>query len=410
MPPSVSAAGSSASDAAAPDPPLDVGARAPARASTADGQDGAEAAHPRPTVTVPLGGAEPGPVDLAALGGWPGVLGPLMAGHDLGAHQTRAAMAEILAGAATPAQLAGFVVALRMKGETIEELTGLLGAMMSAAELVPLDDGLRDRAVDLVGTGGDRSHSINVSTLASLVVAGAGVAVCKHGNRAASSSCGAADLLEALGVRLELTPAEVARCVSEAGLAFCFAPRFHPALRHAGPPRRELGVPTAFNVLGPMANPARVRRYVVGVADPAMAERMVGVLRAAGALDALVVHGDDGLDELTTTTTSTMWRWDGASIRRSTVDPGALGLAPASPEALRGGDPSVNRRFAEAVLAGEPGAHRDIVCLNAAAGLLVAGVVEDLVAGLTRACESIDSGAAAVALDRLVAVSHESTP
>lgn len=407
MPPSVSAAGSSASDAAAPDPPLDQGRPVPGAPAACDG---APPAHPLRAVTV-VGAAEPGPpVDLAGLGGWPGVLGPLMAGQDLPARHTRAAMAEILEGAATPAQLAGFVVALRMKGETVEELSGLLGAMMAAAELVPLDDGVRDRAVDLVGTGGDRSHSINVSTLASLVVAGAGVPVCKHGNRAASSSCGAADLLEALGVRLELTPAQVARCVDEAGMAFCFAPRFHPALRHAGPPRRELGVPTAFNVLGPMANPARVRRAVVGVADPAVAERMVGVLRAAGALDALVVHGDDGLDELTTTTTSTVWRWDGASVRRSTVDPAALGLAPASPDALRGGDPSVNRRYAEAVLAGEPGAHRDIVCLNAAAGLLVAGVVEDLAGGLTCAREAIDSGAAAAALERLVTASHASAP
>jgi len=332
-----------------------------------------------------------------------------MAGRDLPAAVTRAAMAEILEGAATPAQLAGFVVALRMKGETVEELNGLLDAMLAVAELVPLSDDVRDRAVDLVGTGGDRSHSINVSTLASLVVAGAGVPVCKHGNRAASSSCGAADLLEALGVRLELTPAEVARCVEDAGIAFCFAPRFHPALRHAGPSRRELGVPTAFNILGPMANPARVRRYVVGIADPTVAEKMLGVLHHAGAEQAMVVHGNDGLDELTTTTTSTVWRLEGDRVVTETVDPAALGLAPAVASDLRGGDPSVNRGFAEAVLAGARGPHRDIVCLNAAAGLVVAGLAPDLPGGLEMAAESLDAGGAAAALERLV-VASQSAP
>src|SRR5262245_14224292 len=193
---------------------------------------------------------------LGEMGGWPAVLAPLVAGRDLPGDATRAAMVEILEGAATPAQLAGFVVALRMKGETVEELTGLLDAMIEAATLVPVGEPQHGRLVDIVGTGGDRSHSINVSTLASFVVAGAGVPVCKHGNRAASSACGAADLLEALGVTIELGPDDIVRCLDRAGLAFCFAPRFHPALRHAGPPRRELGVPTAFNILGPMANPA----------------------------------------------------------------------------------------------------------------------------------------------------------
>jgi anthranilate phosphoribosyltransferase len=350
--------------------------------------------------------APPPPPDLTSLGGWPTVLAPLMASHDLPATHTRAAMAEILEGAATPAQLAGFVVALRMKGETVEELGGLLEAMLAAADLVPLSEELRAAAVDLVGTGGDRSHSINVSTLASLVVAGAGVPVCKHGNRAASSSCGAADLLEALGVRLDLSPIEVAGCLAEAGVAFCFAPRFHPALRHAGPPRRELGVPTAFNILGPMANPARVRRYVVGVADPAVADKMLGVLRAAGATHAMVVHGDDGLDELTTTTTSTVWRWDGERVDRSTVDPTALGLPVAHADDLRGGLPSVNRDHALAVLGGAAGPHRDIVSLNAAAGLLVGGAVDDLATGLELARAVLDDGRAAAALDRLVAASN----
>jgi anthranilate phosphoribosyltransferase len=342
---------------------------------------------------------------LADLGGWPAVLGPLVAGHDLPAESTRAAMAEILDGAATPAQLAGFVVALRMKGETVEELTGLLDAMLGAATLVPVDAVLQGRLVDIVGTGGDRSHSINVSTLASFVVAGAGVPVCKHGNRAASSACGAADLLEALGVTIELTPDDVVRCLEKAGLAFCFAPRFHPALRHAGPPRRELGVPTAFNVLGPMANPARVRRLVVGLADPALADRMLGVLQRHGAERVLIVHGDDGLDELTTTTTSVVWELDGDTARTWRLDPGELGLRRATPADLVGGDPATNAGCARAVLAGEPGPHRDVVVLNAAAGLVVGGAVDSLAAGIEVAGSVLDDGRAAAALDALVAAS-----
>lgn len=343
---------------------------------------------------------------LADYGGWPGVLGPLVAGQDLSPDQARAALAEILEGAATPAQLAGFVVALRMKGESVDELTGLLAAMLDAAELVPLAAETRDRAVDVVGTGGDRSHTINVSTLASLVVAGAGVPVCKHGNRAASSSCGSADLLEALGVNLELTPEGVAECLDAAGMAFCFAPRFHPALRHAGPPRRELGIPTAFNMLGPMANPGRVRRLVMGVADPAVAERMLGVLRNHGASHVLVVHGDDGLDELTTTTTSTMWELHDDGLQRTTVDPAALGLAPATPEQLRGGDAATNARLARAVLAGERGPHREVVLLNAAAGLLVGGAVDAMAAGVALAAAVLDDGRAAAVLERLVGASQ----
>jgi anthranilate phosphoribosyltransferase len=315
-------------------------------------------------------------------------------------------MTEILEGAATPAQLAGFVVALRMKGETVEELSGLLDAMLAAAALVEVDDATRDRLVDIVGTGGDRSHTINVSTLASFVVAGAGVPMCKHGNRAASSACGAADLLEALGVNLELGPEDVARCIATAGMAFCFAPRFHPALRHAGPPRRELGVPTAFNILGPMANPAQVRRLVVGLADPSLAERMLGVLHQRGARRVMIVHGDDGLDELTTTTSSTVWELDGDATRTWTIDPQALGLAPARPEQLVGGDAATNAGLTRAVLAGERGSHRDVVVLNAAAGLLVGGAVGSMDDGVAMAGAVLDDGRAAAALDRLVAASQ----
>ncbi|MBI2708755.1 MAG: anthranilate phosphoribosyltransferase [Actinobacteria bacterium] len=314
-----------------------------------------------------------------------------------------AAMTEILEGAATPAQIAAFIVALRMKGETVEELSGLLDAMLDAATPVTLHD--PGGVMDVVGTGGDRHHSINVSTLAALVVAGAGGRVCKHGNRAASSACGSADLLEALGVVIDLGPEGVARCVERAGIGFCFAPRYHSSMRHAGPTRRELGVPTVFNFLGPLANPARVRRYLVGVSDPAMAERMASVLAGAGAERAWVVRGGDGLDEITTTTTSNVVEVVDGTVRTLTVDPVAHGIGPATLDDLRGGDPATNATLARRVLAGEPGCHRDVVVLNAAAALVVAGMVDDIEAGLSAARRSVDEGAAAAALDRLV---HES--
>jgi anthranilate phosphoribosyltransferase len=341
-------------------------------------------------------------MNLDELGGWPAVLGALTARRDLPADQARAAMAEILDGAATPAQIAGFIVALRMKGETVEELSGLVDAMLAAAERVELTG---PPAVDIVGTGGDRAHTINVSTLAALTVAGAGGRVCKHGNRAASSSTGAADLLEALGVRIDCGPAEVAACVEQAGIGFCFAPRFHPAMRHAGPTRRELGVPTVFNFLGPLANPAGVERLMIGVADPSMAERMVGVLAARGAERAMVVHGGDGLDELTISTTSQVVELRDGAVTTYTIDPTDFGLALAPRETLRGGDPQTNARLGRAVLAGEPGPQRDVVCLNAGAGLVVAGLAADLKEGVEAARASIDGGGAAAALDRLVGVS-----
>jgi len=336
------------------------------------------------------------------------VLGVLSQGQDLPADQAQAAMAQILAGAASDAQIAGFIVALRMKGETVEELRGLVDAMLATADRVSLDvDG---PVVDIVGTGGDRAHTINVSTLAALVVAGAGGYVCKHGNRAASSQTGAADLLEALGVRIDCGPEEVARCVAEAGIGFCFAPRFHSAMRHAGPTRRELGIPTAFNLLGPLANPAGVKRYMIGVADAAMAERMAGVLAARGCERAILVHGDDGLDELTVSTTSTVVELHEGTIRRWQVDPAALGIPRAPLGELVGGDPATNATLAKRVLAGEPGAHHDIVSLNAAAGLMAAGLVDDLPEGLEVARASIDDGDAAAALDRLIGLSNAPAP
>lgn len=339
-----------------------------------------------------------------AFEGWPSVLADLTAGRDLPAERARDAMAEVLEGAATSAQIAAFIVALRMKGETVDELSGMLDAMLAAAERVELPPEVD--VVDIVGTGGDRAHTINVSTLAALVVAGAGGRVCKHGNRAASSSTGSADVLEALGVRIDCGPEEVARCVTEAGIGFCFAPRYHAALRHAGPTRRELGIGTAFNILGPLANPAGARRLMIGVADASMAERMAGVLAARGATRALVVHGDDGLDELTTSTTSRVVELHEGELRTWTVDPAALGLEPHPREAVVGGDPATNAALARRVLEGERGPHRDIVTLNAAAGALTAGLVDDLAAGLELARSTIDSGAAAAALDRLVACSN----
>ncbi len=341
---------------------------------------------------------------FAAHGGWPVVLGTLMEGGDLDGDVARAAMAEILDGAASPAQIAAFVVALRMKGETVTELVGMVDAMLDASTPVQLDPSTP--VIDVVGTGGDRAHTINVSTLAAIVVAGAGGLVCKHGNRAASSACGAADLLEALGVAIELGPEGVARCVAETGIGFCFAPRYHPAMRHAGPSRRDLGIPTAFNILGPLSNPGRVRRYLIGVADLRMAERMAGVLLAKGAERALIVHGGDGLDELTTTGPSTVVELRDGSVSTWEVDPRDLGLRLVDREDLVGGDASVNADLARRVLAGEHGPHRDIVSLNAGAGLVVAGLAGDLAAGVEAAHEALDSGSAVRALAGLVEVSQ----
>lgn len=346
-------------------------------------------------------------VTLEDLGGWPAVLGPLTSGVDLSAEQARAAMDHVLGGEATPAQIASFIVALRMKGETVDELIGLLASMRAASEKVDLPEALVP--IDTCGTGGDRAGTVNVSTMAALICAGAGVPVVKHGNRSASSKTGTADVLEALGVAIELGPEGVARCVSEAGIGFCFARRFHPAMRHAGPVRTELGIPTVFNFLGPMANPAGVKRQVLGVSDATMAERMVHVLEALGAEHALVVYGHDGLDELTTTSASTVFELRAGEVTSWDVDPGELGIARAQAEDLVGGDADENARALRAVVAGEPGPHREIALLNAAAGLLVSGEVADLAAGFRRAGEVIDDGSAAEALDRLVRVSKDAT-
>lgn len=345
---------------------------------------------------------------LQELGGWPAVLSRLSSGSDLTAAEASAALSEVLQGNATPAQIAAFVFGLRCKGETVDEMTGLVAAMLDASERVPIGDDLAPRLVDTCGTGGDRSGTINVSTIAALVVAGAGIPVCKHGGRAASSRAGSADVLEALGVVIELGPAGVARCIDEAGIGFCFAPRYHPAMRHAVPVRRELGVPTAFNFLGPLANPARVKRQVVGVGDPAMADKMARVLVAGGATRVLVVHGADGLDELSTTGPSVIHAYaEGSGFETETIDPAGLGLAPARLGDLLGGDAATNAELARRVLAGSPGPHRDIVLLNAAAGLMAAGATDELAPGVQLAGEVIDDGRAAACLDRLVKLSQE---
>lgn len=359
-------------------------------------------------ISSPSRATPPPPASLADIGGWPAVLGRLAAGEDLSSVESAAVLREILDGAATQSQVAAFVFGLRCKGETAEELTGMLEAMLEVAETVPVPNDLAKRLVDTCGTGGDRAGTINVSTIAALVVAGAGVPVCKHGGRAASSRTGSADVLEALGVEIALPPASVARCIEEVGIGFCFAPRYHPAMRHVIAVRRELGVPTAFNLLGPLANPGRARYQLVGVGDGRVAERLATVLASAGAERAWVVHGDDGLDELSTTAPTRVFEWrpGNGGVHSLVVDPSELGLARALPEDLKGGDAAVNARVVKEVLSGVPGPHRDIALLNAAAALLVVGEVRDLQEGLVAAGESVDSGRAGACLDDLVKLSR----
>ena len=326
---------------------------------------------------------------------WPEVLGDLVAGRDLTAGQTSWAMAELLEGNATPAQVAGFAVALRAKGETSEELTGLVAAMYERATPISVPG----RLLDVVGTGGDRSMSVNISTMSAIVAAGAGSTVVKHGNRSASSQSGSADVLEALGIRLDLPADRVAEVASEAGITFCFAATFHPAMRHAAVARRELGIATAFNLLGPLSNPARPAAQAIGCADARMAPVMAGVYAARG-VDAWVFRGDDGLDELTTTTTSSVWVVHDGQVHEDRVDPASLGLAPATTEDLRGGDAAHNAEVVRRLLAGDRGPVRDALAVHDEPG---APVQESLERGMAKAAGAIDSGAAGALLERWVA-------
>ncbi len=337
---------------------------------------------------------------------WPEVLTALIGRVDLTAEQTAWAMGQILAGEATAAQIAGFAVALRAKGETIEEMEGLVRAMYAAA--TPLE--VEGRVLDVVGTGGDRSFSVNISTMAAIVAAGAGVTVVKHGNRSASSKAGSADVLERLGIRLDLPADRVGRVAAEAGITFCFAAAFHPALRHAAGARSDLGVGTSFNFLGPIANPARPAAQAIGCADRAMAPVMAGVFARRG-VDAWVFRGDDGLDELTTTTTSSVWVVREGTVVEHTLDPEPLGVPRGTAEGLRGRDADYNAEVVRRVLGGETGPVRDAVLLNAGAALAVhaaaRGTVEEqLVEGLGRARESVDSGSALAVLERWVAATR----
>lgn len=338
---------------------------------------------------------------------WPDLLTALLAGTDLSAEDTRWAMGEVMRGEATPVQLAGFLVALKAKGLTTEELTGLADEMLSHAHRIEVPG----TTVDIVGTGGDRHHSVNISTMAALVAAGAGLTVVKHGNRAASSSTGSADVLEELGVDLTLSPEAVAEVATEAGITFCFAIAFHPSMRHAAVARRELGIGTAFNILGPLTNPAQPTYAALGVADPAAAPLIAGVFATRGRT-AIVVRGDDGLDEVTLSTTSSVWVAKDGLVTTNALDPEDYGVARSPLASLRGGDAAFNAAVVRDVMAGREGAPRDAVRLNAGVALALplvdAGVaLEDAVAqGVATATDAIDSGSAAAALDRWVAATR----
>ena len=337
---------------------------------------------------------------------WPDITDRLLRGTDLSAADAAAAMTAIMDGSTSAVQIAGFLVALRAKGETAAEIAGLVRTMRRFAIAVPVDG----PTVDTCGTGGDRSGTFNISTVAAVVAAAAGARVAKHGNRAASGRCGSADLLEAWGVAISLPPEAVARCIEEVGIGFCFAQAYHPAMRHVMPARRELGVRTVFNFMGPLANPAGAAHQTIGVSDPVMAERMARVLAELDTAHALVFHGHDGLDELTTTGPSQIWEVRDGAVEAYELDPAELGIARAEAGDLVGGEVDTNRAIADAVLEGKPGPTRDVVVLGAAAALYAADVVDDLGAGVPAAATAIDTGAARDVLERWVALSQDLIP
>ncbi|MEU4152397.1 anthranilate phosphoribosyltransferase [Streptomyces sp. NPDC026659] len=352
------------------------------------------------SAVTPAGG------DTAAGRSWPAVLNSLLEGEDQSADATAWAMDRLLRGEATDAQIAGFLVALRAKGETVQEITGIVRAMYDHANTIEVPG----RTVDIVGTGGDGAKTVNISTMSSIVVAGTGAKVIKHGNRAASSASGSSDVLEKLGVNLELTPKRVAEVAEEAGITFCFAIKFHPALRHVGAARGQLGIRTVFNVIGPLTNPARVRAQAVGVANLAMAPIVAGVFAERGN-SSLVFRGEDGLDELTTTSPSRVWIVRDGKVTEEVFDPRDVGIELVPVDALRGGDPAYNAEVARRLLDGETGPVRDAVLLNSAAALVAldptgAPLADQLRDGMARAAESIDSGAAGRTLERWVAATN----
>jgi len=322
--------------------------------------------------------------------------------EDLTAEEASAAMTEVMEGRATPAQLAGLLIGLAMKGERPTEIYGLARTMRAHA--VPLSRKY-DRVFDTCGTGGDRSGTFNISTCAALVVAACGVRVAKHGNRAASSKAGTADVLEALGVRVTAPPAVVERCLAEAGIGFFFAPTFHPSMKHAGPARRELGVRTAFNLLGPLTNPAGATRQLVGVPRPEFTELLARALLLLGSERAWVVHGADGIDEISTTGYTKVSECRDGAVNTFYLHPADVGLLKAPPGALAGGDAQENARILQRILGGERGAPRDVVLLNAGAALFIAGEVKSIDDGIISASRAIDRGDARRTLDRLVSLS-----
>jgi len=335
---------------------------------------------------------------------WPQVLGKLSTGNDLTRAEARAAMSEVMSGLATAAQIAALIVALRMKGETVEEMAGLVEAIREAAIPVPIDP---TDLVDVVGTGGDRSGTFNISTTSAFVAAGAGVKVAKHGNRSSSSRCGSADVLEQLGVKIDLPVAANLRLLEDTGFAFFFAPLYHPSFRHAGPVRRELGIATVFNFLGPLANPAGVRRQAVGVSDGRMAERVIGVLQKLGSEYAFVFSGDEGLDEITTAGPTTIYRLKDGEITHAEFTPEDFGIARSPLSELLGGGPADNVAILLSVLNGEKGPRRDAVVTNAAPALVVAGLAGGFLDAVELAANSIDSGSALSVLERVTTRSQQ---
>ncbi len=320
-------------------------------------------------------------------------------GQDISGREAADVMRQIMSGECTPAQIGAYLIAMRMKGETVDEIAGSARVMREMATAIRVDDPL---VVDTCGTGGDRQGTFNISTTAAFVVAGGGVTVAKHGNRAVSGKSGSADVLMALGVNVELPPAAVEQCVNEIGVGFLFAPLFHGAMRHAIGPRREIGVRTLFNILGPLTNPAGATVQVLGVYDGALTDTLARVLVALGSRHCFVVHGSDGLDEITTTGPSRVAEGHDGKVSASRIDPAEVGIPPAQPADLKGGDAQENAEITRKILAGEKGPKRDIVLLNAAPAFVAAGRAKDLRAGIAVGAEAIDSGAAAEKLALLV--------